>query len=143
MVAGMIDTVSFPSGLTAACRPLILIIDDDAAMRNSLAAVMEAFGFRTHTASNGFEGLDSIETEAPAAIVTDLHMPEMDGFELLTALRCSKASIPVIVISGGAASGFDFLGAARRMGATAAFQKPLPVFDMIDTISVLTSRAAA
>ena len=127
---------------TADTWPLILIIDDDAAVRESLAAVMEAFGFRTHTAGNGFEGLEAIETEAPSAIVTDLHMPEMDGFELLTALRCSKTSIPVIVISGGMARGYDFLGAARRMGAAAAFQKPLPVFEVMDTIAGLTRQAA-
>jgi len=123
--------------------PLILIVDDDLAVRESLAAAMEAFGFRANTAGNGFEGLQSAQAEAPAAIVTDLHMPEMDGFELLSALRGAKSPIPVIVISGGATRGFDFLGAARRMGAAAVFEKPFPVQEMIDTISGLTARSAA
>jgi DNA-binding NtrC family response regulator len=124
-------------------RPLLLIVDDDTAVRDSLATVMEAFGFRTRTAGNGLEGLEAIKAEAPSAIITDLHMPEMDGFELLTALRCAKTSIPVIVISGGLTRGYDFLGAARRMGAVATFQKPLPVFEMIDTVNELTARQAA
>ncbi|MDQ7247755.1 response regulator [Dongia sedimenti] len=124
-------------------RPLVLIIDDDPAMRDSLAAVIEAFGFRTHTAVNGLEGLEAVATVAPAAIITDIHMPDMDGLELLTALRNASTGIPVIAISGGVAKGFDFLSAARKMGAVAAFQKPLPVFEMIDTISRLMTRGVA
>ena len=143
MVEGMKSSMPLVTGGAEDWRPLVLIIDDDTAVRDSLAAVMEAFGFRTRTAGNGFEGLEAIETEAPSAIITDLHMPEMDGFELLTALRCAKTSIPVVVISGGMARGYDFLGAATRMGAVAAFQKPLPVFEMMDTITGLTARQAA
>lgn len=124
-------------------RPLVLIIDDDPAVRDSLSAVIEAFGFRTHTATDGIEGLKAIATVGPAAIITDIHMPDMDGIELLTALRDASTSIPVIAISGGVAKGYDFLGAARHMGAVAAFQKPLPVLEMIDLISGLTARNAA
>jgi CheY-like chemotaxis protein len=124
-------------------RPLVLIIDDDAAMRDSLAAVIEAFGFRTHAAVNGFKGLQAIATLAPAAIITDIHMPDMDGFELLTALRNASTDNPVIAISGGVAKGYDFQSAATKMGAVAAFQKPLPVFEMVDTISRLMARDTA
>jgi CheY-like chemotaxis protein len=124
-------------------RPLVLIVDDDLPVRESLAAVMEAFGFRTRTAGNGIEGLEAIDIETPSAIITDLHMPEMDGFELLTALRHTNTCIPIIAISGGITQGYDFLGAAKRMGAVAAFPKPLPVLEMIDTISGLTARRAA
>jgi CheY-like chemotaxis protein len=139
----MKSNMPFAPGTPEDWRPLILIIDDDTAVRDSLAAVLQAFGFRTRTVCNGCEGLNAIATEAPSAIITDLHMPEMDGFELLTALRCAKTDIPVIVISGGMARGYDFLGAARRMGAVAAFQKPLPVFEMMDTITGLTAQRAA
>ena len=120
-------------------RPLVLIIDDDFAVRDSLAAVMEAFGFRTCTAGNGSEGLDAVKVEVPSAIITDLHMPEMNGLELMAALRSTESGIPVIAISGSAAKDVEV---ARRMGAAATFQKPLPVFEMIDTVSTLTARAA-
>jgi CheY-like chemotaxis protein len=143
MVEGMKSNMALVTSGAEDWRPLVLIIDDDTAVRDSLAAVMEVFGFRTRTAGNGFEGLEAIATEAPSAIITDLHMPEMDGFELLTALRCAKTSIPVVVISGGMTRGYDFLGAETRMGAVAAFQKPLPVFEMMDTITGLTARQAA
>ena len=117
-------------------RPLVLIVDDDLAVRESLAAVMEAFGFRTQTAVNGADGLKAVKAEAPSAIITDLQMPEMTGLDLITALRRTATGIPVIVISGGDVE------AARRMGAAAAFHKPLPVFEMIDAVQGLTRRAA-
>jgi CheY-like chemotaxis protein len=142
IVYGMKNYQPFATAGARDRRPLVLIVDDDEAVRDSLAAVMEAFGFRTSTAGNGLEGLTAIGAEAPSAIITDLHMPEMDGFELLTALRCAKTPIPVIVISGGTTRGYDFLGAARRMGAVATFEKPLPVFEMIDTVTGLTRQAA-
>jgi CheY-like chemotaxis protein len=123
--------------------PLVLIIDDDPAVRDSLAAVIEAFGFRTRTAGNGLEGLAAIKIEAPSAIITDLHMPDMDGFEVLSALHHAGPDIPVIAISGGVAKGYDFLSAARKMGAAATFQKPLPVFEMIDALNGLTALHAA
>jgi CheY-like chemotaxis protein len=127
----------------ALALPLVLIVDDDLAVRDSLAAVIEAFGFRTRTAGNGFEGLMAIQAEAPSAIITDLHMPEMDGFELMNALRNTQSNIPVIAISGGIATGYDFLNAAKHMGAVATFAKPLAVFEVIDTISDLTAHRAA
>ena len=122
-----------------AIRPLVLIVDDDRSVRDSLAAVMEAFGFRTRTACNGAEGLTAVAAEEPSAIITDLQMPEMSGFEMMTALRRTRTGIPVIVISGSSAQDID---AARHLGAAAAFNKPLPVFEMIDAVCGLTTRAA-
>ena len=122
--------------------PLVLVIDDDFAVRDSLAAVIESYGFRTCTAANGFEGLQALNAEVPSAIITDMQMPEMDGFELLTALRHAKSSIPVIAISGARLRGYDVLSAARHMGAAATFQKPLPVPALIDAIAKLTGQPA-
>jgi len=117
-------------------RPLVLIVDDDLAVRESLAAVMEAFGFRTRTAGNGVEGLEAVAAEAPSAVITDLQMPRMSGIELIASLRRSRNGIPVIAMSGGDVE------AAKRLGAAAAFHKPLPVFEMIDTLVGLTQHAA-
>jgi len=124
---------------SADTRPLVLIIDDDLAVRESLAAVMEAFGFRTSIAGNGLEGLVAVALEAPSAIITDLQMPRMSGLELITALGHTKTGIPVIAISGSTSTD---LAKARQMGAVAAFHKPLPVFEMIGAISGLTRLAA-
>ena len=120
----------------------MLIIDDDFAVRDSLAAVIESYGFRASTAANGIEGLQALDIEIPAAIITDLHMPDMDGFELLSTLIVGQAGIPVIAISGGAFRGYDLLTAAKHMGAAATFQKPLPVPAVIDAIASLTGGPA-
>jgi two-component system, OmpR family, response regulator MprA len=120
----------------AETRPLVLIVDDDRAVRESLAEVMEAFGFRTRTASNGAEGLAAVAVECPAAIITDLQMPRMGGLELISALRRTRTGIPVIVISGGDVE------VARRSGAAATFHKPLAVGEVIDAVCDLTQRAA-
>ena len=134
---------SVPQDNEVEIPPLVLIVDDDVAVRESLSAVIEAFGFRTHTACNGFEGLQAVRAEEPSAIVTDLHMPEMDGFELMNALRSSRSQVPVIAMSGGVVSGYDILIAAKHLGAVATFAKPLAVLELIDTISGLTTRQAA
>jgi len=123
-------------------RPLVLIVDDDLDVRESLVALIEAFGFRTRTASNGRQGLEAVKVEAPEAIITDLNMPEMDGLALLSTLRAARSPIPVIVISGGISDGDDFLRAAKDLGAAATFRKPLQVLDMIDTITGLTAHHA-
>jgi two-component system response regulator MprA len=125
-----------PMPQNADTRPLVLIVDDDRAVRESLAEVMEAFGFRTRTAGNGAEGLAAVAVERPAAIITDLQMPQMNGLELISALRRTRTGIPVIAISGGDVE------AARRSGAAAIFHKPLPVGEVIDTVCGLTHRAA-
>jgi len=116
-------------------RPLVLIIDDDLAVRESLAAVMEAFGFRTRTAISGVEGLDAVDAETPSAIITDLQMPGMSGLELPTAIRRIRTGIPIIVVSGGDVE------VARQMGADAAFHKPVAVSEMIDVVTHLTRAA--
>lgn len=131
---------AFSADVFVGTPPLILIVDDDQAVRESLVAVIEAFGFRTRTAGNGAEGMEAVEIETPAAIITDLHMPEMDGFELLTALRVARSRIPVIAISGSVTKGYDFLKAAKHMGAVATFEKPLSVLEVVDTLSALTAQ---
>ena len=138
----MKPTLSHTSNSLAGGLPLVLIVDDDPAVRESLAAVIEAFGFRTCTAANGREGLAAVAAEAPSAIITDLHMPEMDGFELMSALRDTRSAIPIIAITGGITKGYDFLAAAKHLGASATFEKPLAVLDVIDTIHDLTAQAA-
>jgi FixJ family two-component response regulator len=61
-------------------------------------------------------------------------MPEMDGFQLLTALVLSGECIPLIVISGAFFNDFDLLRQARHMGAVAAFEKPLAVPELMEAV---------
>jgi signal transduction histidine kinase len=80
----------------------ILAIDDDAATRALLAAVLRGQGFRVSVAAGGMEGLASIQAELPAAVILDLMMPDMDGFEVLERLRGDARTqhVPVVVFTG-------------------------------------------
>lgn len=80
----------------------LLLVDDDTASLDAMARILEAAGWHTILAANGVEALAALTKTRPAAIVLDLIMPEMDGFEFLRHLREDQhlKSIPVIVMSG-------------------------------------------
>ena len=67
-------------------RP-ILVVDDDRAIREVVADILESADYRVRTASNGAEALDQIRVESPAAVLLDLMMPIMDGWEFLERCR--------------------------------------------------------
>jgi CheY-like chemotaxis protein len=82
-------------------RPEILVVDDDEAVRDSLALLLKASGYDVSTASNGFEALSQLKKKRPPAILlSDLNMPEMSGFELLSIVRRRFPAISVIAMSG-------------------------------------------
>lgn len=85
----------------------ILIVEDDAGIRESLRDLLELHGFVCRTACHGEQALELLgEIKAPCLIFLDLMMPVMDGFAFLDALRqhgdSMLASIPVTVVSGAA-----------------------------------------
>lgn len=80
---------------------LILIVDDDDLLCQILTDLLEEAGFRVATAGNGKEGLSFLENIIPAAIVSDLVMPEMDGLEFCQKIRSNSlfSSIPIIILT--------------------------------------------
>ncbi|MBW8876526.1 MAG: sigma-54-dependent Fis family transcriptional regulator [Acidobacteria bacterium] len=104
-------------------RASILVVDDEAAIRDSLHMILEYEGYRVEEAGNGSQALSKVAERAPDAIVLDIKMPEMDGLELLKALRERGYDMPVLMISGHA----DVATAveATRRGAFDFFEKPL------------------
>jgi two-component system response regulator (stage 0 sporulation protein F) len=82
-------------------RPIVLIVDDDVDLRESLGDALEVGGYGAAYADNGSAALDYLQIHAaPIAILTDLNMPVMSGWELLTRLgRTRFARIPVVVVS--------------------------------------------
>jgi len=83
-------------------NPVILVIDDMALARESVARLLEYEGFQTVKAANGKEGYASLYTTTPDLILLDLMMPEMDGVTFLRMVRKSSQweKVPVIVITG-------------------------------------------
>ncbi len=80
---------------------LVLVVDDDPDIRQTLADVLELGGHRVQTAENGRVGLDAARREAPDVIILDLMMPVMSGWEFLKEHHRDPgiARVPVIVIS--------------------------------------------
>jgi signal transduction histidine kinase/CheY-like chemotaxis protein len=125
---------------TPAATPVVLIVEDDAALRRGLARVLRQRGYVTKTATNGQEALDYLRRgERPGVIVLDLTMPALDGWAFLDERNrdADFRLIPVIVISGQDE-------AARRVAAQNAtfLVKPIAPDDLVATIQAATSLSA-
>ena len=88
--------------LTRPTAGTILAVDDDDPTRALVAAILRGQGFRVTVAGSGEECLDRLQAELPAAIILDLMMPDMDGFEVLERLRADPRTqhVPVVVFTG-------------------------------------------
>ena len=101
----------------------LLIIDDDEAVRTSLAAYLEDSGFAVEQAGNGHLGLELFERERPDLVICDLRMPQIDGLELIRRIGELDNPAPVIVVSG--AGVMTDVVEALRLGAADYLIKPL------------------
>jgi len=82
-----------------ATRPVVLLVDDDDAIRRTLAVGLELEGFSVVPASGGRAALAAVPTVRPAALLLDLTMPDLDGLEVLRRLRAAGDDVPVCVLS--------------------------------------------
>jgi len=102
----------------------VLVIDDDPEMVESLAMLLEDHGFQVLTANNGVRGLEVFREQRPAAVLTDIIMPEQDGIGAILEMRRERPEVKIIAISGAGRVGkTDFLTIARKLGADATFEK--------------------
>ena len=79
-------------------KPLILIVEDDAAIRNLIATTLETQDYRFHTAQTGAQAVFEAVSQKPDIILLDLGLPDMDGLDILRQLR-SWSTLPVVVVS--------------------------------------------
>src|ERR671935_1456339 len=100
----------------------ILVIDDEAAIRDSLRMTLEYDGYEVIAAATGQEGLALVEREAPDLVMLDVKMPGMDGLEVLDRLRAMNESLPIVVISGHGTIGTAV--EATKKGAFDFIEKP-------------------
>lgn len=106
----------------------IIVADDEANIRNSLISVLSDEGFECLPAANGIEVMRLLQSENVQLIITDLVMPEMDGFELLEAVRKEYKNIRVILLT--AYGTVESAVKAMKFGAVDFFLKPVD-FDML------------
>jgi len=116
----------------------ILLIEDNDALRTILAEHISLAGHDVIEAVDGREGLIRFREAGADLVVTDLVMPETEGFEVLRALRNEQPPVKVIVISGGwLGSGKDYLAMAMVLGASKVFLKPFSPGVLIAAIDEL------
>jgi two-component system, NtrC family, nitrogen regulation response regulator NtrX len=104
-------------------KPRILVIDDEAGIRDSMRMILEYEGYECLLAATGPEGLQMAEREAPDLVFLDIKMPAMDGIEVLERLRARSDAPPVVMISGHAT--VSTAVEATRKGAFDFIEKPL------------------
>lgn len=111
----------------------ILVIEDEAVIRDTMALILEMEGYQVAAAANGREALEYLHrAERPSLILLDLMMPVMDGWQFRREQRLDPrlAAIPVVIVSaaGGVAE------KAADLGADGFLQKPVDVDELLTTI---------
>lgn len=114
-------------------QPRVLVIDDDAAVREAVAEDLKREGYDLHFATNGVEGLQRLQEIDPTVIILDLRMPVMDGQEFLTQLRL-KPSDPYSVVVLTAYGDADAVKSCYDAGVSTFLKKPFNFFEIRNVV---------
>jgi len=117
------------------------IIDDDAAIRDSLKFLLSARGIDTRCYASAAEFLRSADADQLGGLLVDQNMPDMTGIELVELLRSRRITMPAIVLTGGS----DPLLAARakKAGVLAVLHKPFAGLELLGWINLAFSTRSA
>ena len=112
----------------------ILAVDDSRTMRDMLNYALTREGFTTHLAEDGLHGLEVLKQLNPDVIITDINMPNLDGFGFIEAVRSQDRlrNIPILVLTTESAA--ELKARARAAGATGWIVKP---FDSVKLVKAL------
>jgi two-component system response regulator FixJ len=118
--------------------PVIYIVDDDDMFRQSLDFLLTTVGYTVDARMDGRMLIEKLPTLAPGCIIIDLRMPQIDGFDVLKALRTRAPDFPVIIVTGhgDATSALQ----AQRQGASDFFEKPVPVDRLLQSIATALAK---
>jgi CheY-like chemotaxis protein len=120
----------------------ILVVDDEAQMREVLCQALERRGHTVAQANDGREAMQRLAEQQPDLVITDLVMPEMEGIETIQALRRKCPGIPIIAISGGGRlEPENYLTMAGQIGADRTFAKPFRMEEIVAAVRELTTKS--
>jgi len=117
----------------------ILVIDDEAIVRNVMAEILESSGYEVAVAETAERGLELLDSCDPDILVSDILMPGLSGLELLDAVRARRASLPVVLVTG--AGTYDILTKALAQGAAGLVTKPFSHTQLIDAVDEALNRS--
>lgn len=103
-------------------RPRVLVVDDDAAMREMVVCMLDCAGFEAEAAVDADEGLFALQAHPYEVVVCDVHMPRRDGFAFVRAARRVRPGTPVLLMSSFGCS--DTRDDAAAAGAAGFVAKP-------------------
>ncbi|SFE74425.1 two-component system, OmpR family, response regulator MprA [Actinoplanes philippinensis] len=118
----------------------ILVVEDDAAVRDSLARTLRFQGYQVDTAGDGLAALDVVRAGEPDAMVLDVSMPRMDGLETCRQLRAGGVVVPVLMLTARDSVGDRVAG--LDAGADDYLVKPFALQELLARIRALLRRSA-
>jgi DNA-binding NtrC family response regulator len=124
--------------------PKILIIDDDALVRRTIARILRSRDYELVLAEDGRRGLDLFRSEDPDLVITDMIMPEMQGTEVIREILALDSDAKIIAMSGGGrVANIDFLNVAEQLGSFETINKPFDAAGLLDAVARCLAAAAA
>ncbi len=123
----------------AARNSYVLVVDDSPSVRRVVTNMLKANGWETQAARDGIEALEMIAKQAPAAVLLDIEMPRMDGYELIATVRSQETDrhLPLIVLTSRAAS--KHKQRAVQLGASAYIIKPYQDEELLTILADLVT----
>ncbi len=119
-------------------RPLVLVVDDEASVREALERALRLEGFAVLTADGGRAALDAIRARPPAVIVLDVTMPDLDGVAVVRRLRADGLDVPVCILS--ARDDVDDRVRGLQAGADDYLVKPFALAELTARLHALLRR---
>ena len=120
--------------------PTIAVLDDEPRMRKALHRLLATHGFRVEHYASGREFLDALPSHPADCLLLDLHMPEMNGFDVLREIGSRRDRTPVIVVTAHGEPGTA--ERVRALGASAFLTKPVDESRLLEAIRLTCTRAA-
>lgn len=112
----------------------ILVIDDEDIIREMLKDILEPEGHQIVEAENGLQGVEKYDPEDIDMVITDIMMPEKDGFATIEELRQKKSDVKIIAFTG---FGLHNLPVAFDLGAARVYEKPIKPNDLKQAVAGL------
>lgn len=132
-----VERRELPTKILGALHPKVLVVDDNQQNRELIVSLLGPLGFDLNEAVDGQDALKQVAKGCPDLVISDLVMPVMDGYELISALRenYNGDQLPIIVASASAFS--DDQVRSLSAGANAFMAKPLDTFELLNRIGQL------